>query len=243
MPNFLIIGTAKAGTTALYHHLTKHPNIHTARTKELRFFTENYEKGLQWYRKQFPSLVNNIPNVITGEATPDYLDYSPEIPKRVYNVMPNAKLIVLLRNPVDRAYSFYHLQLRMGQYQRGNDVIPFEEVIKEDLKIPNVPPKSLSLHGALYSKHLQNWFKVFPRNQILIMKSEELYKETSKYYSQVLRFLELPEWQPRNLYYVNQREYTKLSEDTRRKLISYFEPHNKKLYKLLGRNFGWEKEG
>src|SRR5690242_8679107 len=103
-PHFLIIGAQRCGTTSLFEYLANHPEIVPPSVKKIHFFDSEYEKGEAWYRARFPVLENGF---ITGEATPYYL-FHPRVPKRVRNWNPNVKLIVLLRNPVDRAYSHFY---------------------------------------------------------------------------------------------------------------------------------------
>src|SRR5579863_6754349 len=113
LPDFMIIGTQKGGTTSLYNYLIDHPNISSIFKKEPHFFDFNFYKGVSWYRAHFPSLLEKYyservhgQKFITGEASPYYL-YHPLVPQRIKETMPTAytKFIVLLRNPIDRAYS------------------------------------------------------------------------------------------------------------------------------------------
>ncbi len=106
-PDFVIIGTQRGGTTSLHAYLSAHPQVATPATKELHFITDRYERGLDWYLGQFPAELP--PDVITGEATP-YALFHPLAPRRLREIAPAARLIVLLRNPVDRAYSHYLLE-------------------------------------------------------------------------------------------------------------------------------------
>src|SRR5437879_9845243 len=114
LPDFIIIGTQRGGTTSLYSYLASHPSVGPASTKEVHFFDNKYTKGLAWYRAHFPSAIEKYyaehiqkRKFITGESSPYYL-FHPHVPKRVAKDVPHAKFIVLLRNPVDRAYSQYN---------------------------------------------------------------------------------------------------------------------------------------
>ncbi len=107
MPDFIIIGAMRGGTTSLYSYLTEHPSIGSAYMKEIHFFDVFFNKGLYWYRSQFPSSVQKYyaehvqkRSFITGEASPYYL-FHPHAPKRIAKTLPQVKLIVLLRNPVN----------------------------------------------------------------------------------------------------------------------------------------------
>ena len=135
LPNFLIIGVSRSGTTSLYNYLTQHPSVAPALIKEVYFFDRSYKRGLAWYRSFFPTVLEKYYSTtvkkkefITGEATPCYI-FHPHVPRRVFKTIPGIKLIVLLRNPVDRAYSFYHHNLR-----RGLESLSFEEAIESEVK-------------------------------------------------------------------------------------------------------------
>src|SRR5437588_5706883 len=111
LPDFLIIGTQRGGTTPLYHYVQTHPSITPATTTDTHFFDKKYGKGLAWYRGHFPTIIEKYyaqhlrdRAFLTGEACSTYLFY-PHTPKRIAQVLPRVKLIVLLLNPVDRAYS------------------------------------------------------------------------------------------------------------------------------------------
>jgi hypothetical protein len=107
-PAFLIIGAQKAGTSSLFRYLSQHPDIRLPKRKELHFFDLQYSNGIDWYERLFPRK-KIIKRQITGEASPFYL-FHPLVPERVFNHYPNIRLIVLLRNPVDRAYSHFHME-------------------------------------------------------------------------------------------------------------------------------------
>jgi hypothetical protein len=126
-PDFLIIGAQKCGTTSLYNYLLRHPNVAPASKRSIRFFDyePNWARGPVWYRSHFPFTPGRRPltgRPLVGESTPAYL-FHPLGGERVQKVAPHAQLIVLLRNPVDRAYSHYHHMRR-----RGREPLGFEEL-------------------------------------------------------------------------------------------------------------------
>src|SRR5689334_8975756 len=117
LPDFIIIGAQKGGTTSLYNYLIEHPLIKSARRKEVHYFDRNFHKGVSWYKAFFPTSLEkyyaeNIlkKDFITGEGSPEYLFY-PHCAEKAVRVLPQAKIIALLRNPVDRAYSQYRHNL------------------------------------------------------------------------------------------------------------------------------------
>ena len=134
LPNFIIIGVQRGGTTSLYKYLTKHPKIIPAIKKEIHFFDNNFHKGISWYQSQFKQnrllmllyKKKKFYDSITGEATPYYI-YHPYGVERISKLIPNVKLIILLRNPVERAYSHYQHELRLKV-----EKISFEDALKQE---------------------------------------------------------------------------------------------------------------
>jgi hypothetical protein len=232
LPDFVIVGAQKGGTSFLYYLLTRHPFVEPAARKELHFFdkSERFDNGAGWYRRCFPrSGLKDGRRSITGEASPSYL-FDPPVPKRMAEVVPQARLITLLRNPIDRAYSHYQMQVK-----RGTEPLTFEEAIERQ--------HSSYLSRGIYVDQLLRWFEFFSREQMLILKSEDFFEHPVETLKVVLNFLYLPDWQP-DPSELQQRRHTgtyrqKLDPSTRRRLEAYFEPYNKRLYECLGVDFGW----
>lgn len=249
VPDFLIIGAQKCGTTSLYNYLIQHPQIIPALYKEVHFFDINFEKGLDWYRRQFPLLLESSKKWrITGEASPYYI-FHPHTPKRVFQIMPKTKLIVLLRNPADRAYSHYHHQVRMG-----TESLSFNEAIKKEksrlkseimkmLKDENYHSLPYQYYSYLargrYVEQLKTWMNLFPMEQFLILKSEDFYSNPAIVFHRVLDFLELPRFELKQYTKDNTGDYLKLDLQLRNDLLAYFKPYNRQLYKCLGIDFNW----
>src|SRR5581483_11863989 len=133
LPDFLVIGGQKCGTTALYNYIIEHPDIYLAVRKQMHYFDNRYEKGDRWYRSGFPTVaekfyVKNIlrKRFITCEATPNYI-FHPQAARRVARLLPHAKFILVLRDPVDRAYSHYNHEIR-----KGTEMLSFEEAIAKE---------------------------------------------------------------------------------------------------------------
>ncbi len=258
LPNFIIFGVSRSGTTSLYQYLVQHPNIEPCVIKEPRFFDMYFDRGLNWYKMNFPSrkqkfIFNKIKHkkLITGEASGAYL-HNPHAPKRIYQLNPNMKLILLMRNPVDRAFSHYKRKVK-----NGSEKLSFEEVIdQEQSRIDGEMEKmksnsnyyspiyhSLSyLNTGLYIKHLKNWLKYFPLKQILILENGELSHDPQMVYDQAIEFLDLPKWKLSNY-----RKFSKqdlkldMNQKTREQLLDYCKPFNEDLYSLIGKRFDWDK--
>jgi hypothetical protein len=236
LPAFLIIGAKKCGTTFLYDLLTRHPHVEPAAKKELHYFDILYEEeSIEWYRQCFPApRWKDGRRTITGEATP-YLDASRLVPERVARVLPRARLIALLRNPVDRAYSDYQQARR-----KGREPLTFEEAIEAEK--PQTPARRKYLGRSTYADHLLRWSEYFGEKQMLVLKSEDFFERTQGTLERVLNFLDLPNWEPEASVKRNKGEYKpEMDPITRQRLEEYFEPHNQRLYEHLGVDFEWQQ--
>ena len=267
LPDFLIIGGQRCGTSSLYYYLMDYPGIRSAATKELHFFDERFAKGPRWYRSQFPSSLHKLcaesiggQQFLTGEGTPYYIVY-PHAPRRTFEMVPSAKLVALLRNPVDRAYSQYWIEVKSGF-----ETLSFEDAIsREEERIAEEYERMLRddtyysqsfrhfsyLRRGVYIEQLQNWLRYYPREQLLVLRSEDLFSNPAATLKLTLEFLGLPgaetERQYRNYRRPSKKGYRnkvvppKIEPGLRRRLAEYFAPHNARLYDYLGVDFGWER--
>ncbi len=263
LPDFLIIGVQKGGTTSLYNYLSEHPDIISARRKEVHFFDQHFRMGVPWYRGNFPTVMYKYyierirrQTFITGEGSPEYLFY-PHVAKKVAGLLPNVKLIALLRNPVDRAYSQYRHNISCG-----HEKLSFEEALAlEEERIREGKEKAAVdenyhnfsyqraayLARGIYVDQLQRWMNLFSREQILLLRSEDFHKDPAEMYKKTLAFLNVPVFEPENLkrgymqYNKSKDTPSKMDPAIRKRLIEYFEPHNARLYEFLGINFGWDR--
>lgn len=162
-PHFLIIGTQKGGTSSLYQNLIRHPEVVGALGKELHFFDANFSRGEAWYRAHFPlrlnlkalSALGRGQRVVTGEASPEYL-YFPYVAERVAGMSRNAKFIVMLRDPVSRAYSGFHMEARRGRVSETAAV----ELSREARFLEAHPVDRVSFERYFYD-WAQRWSGVF----------------------------------------------------------------------------------
>ncbi|GFZ91764.1 tetratricopeptide repeat protein [Okeania sp. KiyG1] len=246
-PDFLIIGTVKGGTSSLYSYLIKHPSILPAVNKELHFFDLNFHQGIDWYSSQFPEIPKQY-NFSTGEATPNYM-YSLEAVNKVFNYFPKIKLIAILRNPIERAVSHYYMIKQQGTEKRS-----FEEVIAKEMKklskttnqsqiinadfLRSIKPKYLSLGFYLY--FIQEWMNIFPREQFLILKSEDMYENPAATTKKVFDFLGLPNHQLLDYKHYFSGSYSPINADIYCQLCELFQLHNQKLEEYLGMKFDWK---
>lgn len=256
LPYFIIAGAQKCGTSTLYSQLSQHPNVIPALTKEINYFNWNYGKGLKWYRAHFPmakqsaSRAKAVPShFITGEASPYYMFY-PYALERIARTLPEARIIMMLRNPVDRAYSSYQHQRRAGRerhsFEEAIDLEPIRlapeiEKIERDESYFSYNHTHFSyLARGIYVDQVKRYLKHIPKEQVLIIESERFFANSVAIYEEVLEFLGLPAFRLPDYKNVTKNPYEKMRSETRKRLVENFRPHNKRLYELLGRQFDWD---
>jgi hypothetical protein len=266
LPDFLVLGFAKCGTTSLFDWVCEHPMVARPRTrgrarKELLFFDYRFDEGLDWYRAHFPlrserdqfEREHGRP-FLTGEATASYVS-GYRIPERVQQAVPQAKLIVTLRNPVDRAYSAFQMSRRerLEEHESFETAIaleadrlaPEEARVRVDPRYDPPAPAPLGywsyLQRSRYDEHVARWLARFPREQMLFLKFEDLAADPQSTLDQVYAFLGLAPHRHAEFRKLNVGSYEEqVHPDTRAHLNAYFRPHNERLRELTGIDFGWD---
>jgi hypothetical protein len=176
-PNFLVIGAQRAGTTLLHRILAEHPEVYVPRQrKELHYFDRYYERGPNWYAGYFPSEGEAHRFRAIGEVTPDYLPH-PQAPARIEATLPGCRLIAILRDPVERAFSWYCYCRRSKNERR-----PFLRFVEED-------PTAFA-HG-LYDEQLARYFAHIPRHQLQVRLYEDLVSDPKPELAALAAFLHL----------------------------------------------------
>ena len=239
LPDFVIIGAMKTGSTSLYGFIVQHPAVAPPPSaKTLQYFFRYYKFGESWYRSKFPTNLQKYyfykktnQKLITGEASPSYL-FFPIVPSRMKKVLPDVKLIVTLRNPVDRAYShYYHTKRLRGETLSFENAIKMEEERcagekEQMIKDPDYLPLHYKEHSYLargvYVDQLENWFKYYDRRQFLILATEDFRKNSQRTMDYVFDFLGVRPFQVENLSDLNVGDYKPMNEDTRKFLVEYF---------------------
>ena len=258
LPDFYLIGFAKCGTSSLYEYLIQHPSISPAATKEIHFFDRHFGRGINWYKNNFPFkfqrnlLTLNKKNFLTGEATPRYIEH-PFAPNRIKSFTPNAKFIILVRNPVDRAYSHWNMNVR-GKVEP----LSFEDALNEEenrtkneykkmIDDPDYYSRSYYrysyLERGMYVKKIKNWMKIFPKENFIVIKSEDFFSNPSSSYNQILDFFELHSWELSEYkqHRVGKYKKSKMDYETRKRLLEFYQPYNDELSDLLKADFSWNK--
>ena len=257
LPDFVILGAMKSGTTTLYDTLAQHPQVLPSIAKEVHFFDLDYGNGLDWYRAHFPvdayarlRALATGKKVITGEATPYYL-FHPHAPARLLLAVPHARLIALLRDPVDRAYSHYRHNLVTKE-----ETLSFEEALaaeegrlRGELDRMRAEESYESVHHrahsyvarGIYVDQLQVYGTLFPREQILVLKAEDYFDNPGAVYSRVLEFLGLGREVPAGVKLPSPVRHPSVPAAAAQRLREFFRPHNERLYNYLGVDFGWDR--
>lgn len=260
LPDALIIGGQRCGTSSLYKYLGRHPNVAPSLRKEIEYFSTDYAKGDRWYQAHFAMQARRATAerfrgaFLTFEATPDYI-FDPRAPERAAALVPDAKLIAMLREPAERAVSNYYHNVRHGLEDlelepalRAEDERVAGEVERAltEPEYQALPLRRFSYVGrGRYAEQLERWLAHFPEEQLLVVRSEDLFAKPSETFARILGFLGLPSWEPpefRNYSYTNAMDgdYPEPPAAVRAFLAERFEAPNRRLVELLGEEYRWD---
>ena len=254
IPDFLVIGAKRCGTTSLYQHLPEHPCISKSPHDNMGFFNDNFHLGVNWYKSFFPTtftrnkIKSKFGDFLAFDVTTKYMEEE-STANNVYQTKPNMKIIIILRNPVDRAYSQYHLSVRQTAERRS-----FEDVVEENMNRLNkeshehyeIKPKfsvkeDNYLKKGLYALQLRYWLKIFPRENILIVSTEEFESNQQIIYNKIFEFLNISKFEVKNTKKMEKGNYPPMKSETRNLLLDYFRSHNHELFELINIKFDWDK--
>ena len=252
LPTCIIIGARKAGTRALLTYLNLHPQIIAAK-QEIHFFDDNYERGIEWYRKSMPYAFDEQ---ITIEKTPAYF-VNEDVPARVYKLNKSMRLLLIVRDPVERAISDYN-QIMIKKRERNKPIASFEDlVIKSN---GDVNGSYNGIKRSIYAHHMAKWLKYFPLEQFHIVDGEGLVDDPLPKVQAVENFLKIDHRITKENFYFNEtrgfycirnetmekclnpskgRVHPYVKQEVIHKLRRFFRPYNDKFYEMIHRNFGW----
>jgi hypothetical protein len=245
LPDALIIGAMKCGTSSLHNYLVQHPQVVPPLRKEVHYFDVHYARGEAWYRANFGRA--GAPG-LNLDSSPYYL-FHPCVPARAHALVPHAKLIVMLRDPVRRAYSHY-----WHERGKGREPLSFEDAIAAEPDRIAAATARLErgeimrstaheyfsyLARGRYAEQIERWLAHYPREQLLVLRFEDLHRGALDVLNRALAFVDLPPLAHARLEPRNTRSYPPLDARTAQRLRQYFEPHNDRLEQLLGVRLGW----
>lgn len=278
-PDFLIIGAARAGTTTLKEHLRSHPDILCMRRGEPHYFSSSHGRSWGWYRRLFPTRLERVRArrrtggpALSGEGSPYDLAH-PLAPRRVRDALPDARLIVLLRDPAARALSHWNMRRQRGTETRSFEAVVDQELARLTAGLDEEAATSLPIEmdpepeedddqrpagprrGArrawvdryaayvargIYEGQLRRWHALFPRSQLLVIRSETLFTDPVVALEKVWRHLGLDAVPTPDALARNQRQYREpVPEHVMERLRTFYRPHNQALYEYLAEDLGW----
>jgi hypothetical protein len=255
MPDFIVIGAQKSGTSSMFAYLRQHQQIVRPLFKEPYFFDRHYQRGLHWYGCNFPSR-NTISRLndrfglahLTFEATATYV-FDPQVPARIARDIQTRKFIVLLRNPVERAISAYWHARRMGRETRSldealeSDLRRYqEEKAFEDGAGPRPqgdPPRPAYLRRGIYAESISRWQSMFSPEDLLVLQSEAMFANPRATMARVFGFLGLPQADRIDFAAQNVGGYRETDQKARKFLEDFYRPHNEWLNRISRTALNW----
>lgn len=257
-PDYLIVGAKRAGTTSLYSTLVGHPQVLPAVWhKEVHYFDNAYHRGPRWYRGHFPTMARaalvrrrtGLP-AITGEATPYYM-WHPLAPQRIAAELPTVKLVVLIRDPVQRAHSEHAHSVSKGweteSFERALELEPLRLAGEREKLIDEPRYRSVDhacrayLTRGRYVEQLENLSAVFGRDRIHVIDSDAMFMDAGPSLNELTTFLGLRPWQPPTLKNLNARPRSTLDPTLQAALAEQFAPYDERLAQWLGWTPSWRR--
>jgi Sulfotransferase domain len=244
LPDVLLIGAQRSGTSTLYRHLGRHPDVAPSLRKEVEYFSRRYGRGERWYRAHF-ALGLGRPR-LRFEATPDYL-FHPVAAERAAVVVPHARLVVMLRDPIARAWSHYHHMVGLG-----HERLDFMDAVQAEAErtAPDLARLRIdSLHDPVallrysyvargrYAEQLARWCARFPADRLLVVRSEDFFADPAREFRRIVAFLGLRPWAPADFVNVSRQRRAVVPptpEAARAELAGRFASLNEDLAALLG---------
>jgi sulfotransferase family protein len=256
LPSFILVGAQRAGTTSLFRALLSHPLIHSANYhKGVNYFDLNYDRDFSWYQGHFPTTTHLrrhrgdvTGDPVTFEASGYYM-FHPCAPERMARHLPEVRVLAMLRDPVERAYSAWKHELA-----RGFETEPFERALDlEDERLAGEADRMIADPGyhsfshrhhayvrrGQYAQQLLRLRHHLPSGHIHVIESESFFERPETTYGKVLEFLGLPAVLPDRFDRWNGRPSSPMSPAARARLRAHFTAHDEALTTMLGRKPAW----
>lgn len=257
LPDYLVIGEARCGTTSFYKWLIRHPAVGPVLTKEVQYFSDEYDRGLSWYRGHFPTIAyaklverRQGTRMVTGEASPYYL-FHPLARDRILDTLPDVKLIVILRDPVKRAFSLWQQQVDLGveplSFADAIAAEPDRLAGERDKMVadPHYFSRNYKHYSYLarghYADSLERWFDVLPRERFMIVRAEDMFADPDTTMQQAHRFLGLPPRHGDAYPHLNAGSSSSIDPEVAERLREFYREPNQRLATLLGRDLDWDR--
>jgi hypothetical protein len=260
-PDFIIIGTKRGGTTSMWNWLVEHPGVlpmfpAPRGLKSTDFFFDGGQAGEAWYRSHFHSAAYRAATVwrrghpaVTGEASPLYM-YDPRVCGQAVQLMPQVKVIILLRNPVKRAVSHWQERVKQGVEPLSlPDALAAEArrtggELERMMADPSYYSQSYDWYSyrdrGIYRPQVEQWLHAFPAEQVMIVQSEVFSRNEQLTMDEVSEFLGIPPYQRPTYHRHNESQPIAVDPGVLRDLGDFYRPHNRALYSLLGKDYGWD---
>ena len=255
LPDFLLVGAQKSGTTSLFATLAQHPSVLPPAAKEIFYFDRRYARGPRWYRCWFPTrraldrVRDRTGRAVTGEASTSYLDH-PAVPARVARTLPDVRIVAVLRDPAERALSHYFHNRRkgrepldlLGAFRAEPDRLAGER--ERALADPSHDSRALMHFAYLsrghYAEHLARWREHVAPERLLVLRSDDLFADPEPVLAQTVEFLGLAPWRPQAFRVLNAgANKREVPDEVRRFLADHFASYNARLGAMLGPAFDW----
>jgi hypothetical protein len=254
-PSFLIVGAQRAGTTTLYRVLSEHPQVaRPTVTKGTGYFDLKYDRGPAWYRGQFPlawrARLKHGPDVVTFESSGYYL-YHPMAVSRIARDLPEVKVVVLVREPVERAYSAHR-----HEEARGYETEPFEVALDlEEERIAGevdrivADPSYVSFHHrhhsylarSRYSEQIERYLELLGPDRVAVVDAGSFFENPAAEFDRLRSWLGLSAWRPERVEQWNAQQRSPMPPELRERLSRYFEPYDARLAEQMGRTPSWRE--
>ncbi len=256
LPSFLIVGAQRAGTTSLYQTLTRHPDVLPAGLhKGVHYFDTAYDRGPRWYRAHFPLTLTQRRRerhaggpVVTGEASPYYM-FHPLVAERIARDLPDVRVVVMLRDPVERAWSAFTHEKARGfeteDFERAVELEPQrlagveEQFARDPFHVSPAHQHNAYLTRGHYADQLERLEQHLGRERIHVVDSDELFVDAAPQLRGITDFLGIAPWVPDEFAQRNARPRRALEGAVRDRLEEYFEPHDARLAQWWGRTPSW----
>jgi hypothetical protein len=261
LPDVVVIGASKCGTSSLAAHLSSHPDCLPPFFKEVRYFDSSRSSvtDLDAYRAHFPTAAHRKAKELfsgrsgwTGDFSPTYYDH-PHAPRRVFETLrADVKLILMVRNPVDRAFSQYRFQRGIGNEPEGD----FEKALElEESRVAGEAEKQLAdasyfslplnkygyVTRSRYLEYIKNWHRYFDPSRLLIVRFEDFEREPQSVFDEICDFIEKPRCRIKSEIHNVSRIREGMAAETRARLVDTFRAHNAEMSDYLARDFDWDR--